>query len=52
VVLAPEPVVAATLRPGMPATIQIAELGGESLPGTVTSVADGKVSVEFNSPTP
>ena len=52
VMLEPEPVVAATLRPGMPATIQIAELGGESLPGTVTSVTDGKVSVEFASPTP
>jgi multidrug resistance efflux pump len=52
VVLAPEPDVAAALRPGMPAAIQIAELGGESLPGAVTSVADGKVSVEFTSPTP
>lgn len=52
VVLAPDPGVAAALRPGMTATIQIAELGGESLPGAVTTVADGKVSVEFTSPTP
>ncbi len=52
VVLAPEPGLAATLRPGMPATIQIAELGGQSLPGTVASVTAEKVTVEFTSPTP
>jgi multidrug resistance efflux pump len=52
VVLEPGPGLAAALRPGMPATIQIAELGGEALPGTVASVTAEKVTVEFTSPTP
>ena len=52
VVLAPEPGLSATLRPGMPATIQVAELGGQSLPGTIACVTAEKVTVEFTSPTP
>jgi multidrug resistance efflux pump len=52
VVLTPEPSVAAAIRPGTPATIQIAELGGEALQGAVAAVAGDKVTVEFASPTP
>ncbi len=52
VAISPEPNVAAALRPGMPATIQIGELGGEALSGTVASVAGNKVTIEFTSPTP
>jgi multidrug efflux pump subunit AcrA (membrane-fusion protein) len=52
VTLTPEPNVARILHPGMPAIIQIAELGGEALPGTITSITGANVTVEFTSPTP
>jgi len=52
VTVSPEPNVTAALRPGMPATIQIGELGGEALSGAVASIAGDKVTIEFTSPTP
>jgi len=52
VTLTPEPNVAAVLHPGMAATIQIAELGGEALPGAIASISGANVTVEFTSPTP
>ncbi len=50
--LSPEPNVLTALRPGMPAVIQIAELGGEALPGAISAIAGNKAKVEFTSPTP
>ncbi|MEN6605291.1 MAG: hypothetical protein ABFD86_23005, partial [Bryobacteraceae bacterium] len=52
VTVSPDPNVAAALRPGMPATIQIGELGGEALSGAVTAMAGNKATIEFTSPTP
>ncbi|MGC4053762.1 MAG: hypothetical protein QM757_31630 [Paludibaculum sp.] len=50
-VLEPEPPVLKRLKAGQPAVIQIAELPGGGLSSTVKSVENGKVIVEFSSPT-
>jgi len=50
--VAPDPAVAAAIRTGMPAFIQIAELGGETLQGEVASVEGNHVKVDFASPAP
>lgn len=52
VALEPEPRIQKRLAQGMPALIQIAELPGDGVPGTVTKVGDGKAVVEFASPSP
>ena len=40
------------LKAGQPATVLIAEMGGEILQGKVAKIEDGKVTVEFPSPNP
>jgi multidrug resistance efflux pump len=40
------------LKAGQPATVLIAEMGGEILQGKVAKIEDGKVIVEFPSPNP
>ena len=52
VVLEPEARILKRFQPGQQATIQIAELPGSGLPGTVSKIEDGKVIVEFASPSP
>ena len=42
----------ARVKPGQPATVLIAEMGGEILQGAVAKIEDGKVVVEFPSPNP
>jgi multidrug resistance efflux pump len=49
-VLEPEPPILKRLKAGQPAVVQIAELPGGGLPSTVKSVENGKVVVEFSSP--
>lgn len=49
-VLEPEPPVFKRLKAGQPAVVQIAELPGNGLPSTVKSVENGKVVIEFSSP--
>jgi HlyD family secretion protein len=50
VVLEPDPLVLKKLTPGMPALVEMAELPGGGLPAAVRAVEDGKVYVEFASP--
>ena len=40
------------LKPGQPAAVLLAEMGGEILQGTVAKIEGGKVIVEFPSPNP
>jgi HlyD family secretion protein len=40
------------VKPGQPATVLIAEMGGEILQGAIAKVEDGKIIVEFPSPNP
>ncbi|MCL4795951.1 MAG: hypothetical protein KJZ84_15430 [Bryobacteraceae bacterium] len=52
VVLEPEPPVLQRLAPGLPALVEVADLPGDGLAATVRAVEDGKVYVEFASPSP
>jgi len=52
VVVDVEPALLAALRPGQPAAVLIAELGGESLPAAVKDVGNGQAVIEFSSPNP
>jgi multidrug efflux pump subunit AcrA (membrane-fusion protein) len=52
VVLEPEPPVLKRMQAGLPVLVELAELPGEGLPGAVRAVEDGKVYVEFASPSP
>ncbi|MGJ5820013.1 HlyD family secretion protein [Paludibaculum fermentans] len=49
-VLEPEPPILKRLKAGQPASVQVAELPGNGLPATVKSVENGKVVIEFSSP--
>lgn len=46
------PAIAARVAPGGPAVVQTPELPGDGLPATVKSVENGKVVIEFSSPSP
>ena len=48
----PEPPELARIHPGMPALVYLAEIPHEALPAAVKEVKDGRVVVEFISPTP
>lgn len=50
VVIEPEPPVLQRVKPGDAALVVIAELPGDGLQGTISSVQDGKVVVKFGSP--
>lgn len=52
VVLEPEPPVLARIKVGQQAVVRVAELPDQPLPGTVKSVDDTQVVVEFFSPSP
>lgn len=52
VTVEPQPALLARIRPGQDALITVAEVPNENLAGVVKTVADGKVMVEFTSPTP
>jgi HlyD family secretion protein len=52
VILEPEPPVLARIKPGQQANVSVAEQPGETLPGTVKSTDQGKVTVEFANPNP
>jgi multidrug resistance efflux pump len=52
VVLEPEPPVLKRLQAGMQAVVLMDELPGEGLPAAVRAIEDGKVYVEFASPSP
>ncbi|HBY63093.1 MAG TPA: hypothetical protein DEH78_24995 [Solibacterales bacterium] len=52
VVIEPEQAVLDRLPEGSPAVVQIAEMGGEPLPGIVHTVRDGQAIVAFQSPNP
>jgi multidrug resistance efflux pump len=51
VMVEPQPAVLARIRPGQGALITVAEVPNENLSGVVKTAADGKVTVEFTSPT-
>jgi multidrug resistance efflux pump len=51
-VLEPEPPVLERLKAGLPAVVELSELPGEGLPGTLRAIEEGKVYVEFASPSP
>lgn len=51
-VLEPEPPVLQRLEPGQAALVEVDELPGDGLPATVRAIEDGKVYVEFASPSP
>ena len=50
VVLEPQPQIFKRVQPGQAALVQMAELPGDGIQGTVASVQDGKVVVKFGSP--
>lgn len=52
VVIQPEPPVLARIKVGQPAMINVAEVPGEPIQGTVREIKDGRVVVDFTSPTP
>jgi multidrug resistance efflux pump len=52
VVLEPEPPVLKRVKAGMEALVDLADLPGDGLPAAVRAVEEGKVYVEFASPTP
>jgi hypothetical protein len=39
-------------RPGQSVIVQVAEMSGESLEGSVREVKDGQAIIEFSSPNP
>ncbi len=51
-VVDPEPPLLDRIKPGAPALVQVAEVGGEGLAGSVKDVKDGRVVVEFRNPSP
>jgi len=51
VVLEPDPPILKRLKTGDPAMVQLAELAGDGLPGTIGSIENGRVIVKFASPT-
>ncbi|MDX2151112.1 MAG: efflux RND transporter periplasmic adaptor subunit [Bryobacteraceae bacterium] len=52
VVIEPPKDVLERLQEGLPAVVQVAEMGGEPLPGLVHGVAGGQAIVAFQSPNP
>ena len=50
VVVQPEPDVLKRLHPSLPAAIQVAEAGGEMIPGVIEAVREQDVVVAFNNP--
>ena len=46
------PAFASRVAPGLPVTVVIAELGGETLNGTVSNVEGGTITAEFANPNP
>ncbi|HET8547878.1 MAG TPA: biotin/lipoyl-binding protein [Bryobacteraceae bacterium] len=52
VVLEPAPPVLARIKPGQQAGVSVAERAGDSLPGSVKALDQGKVVVEFANPDP
>lgn len=52
VALDAEPPVLRRIKGGEPALVQVAEMAGQGLPGTVVGVKDGRIVVEFASPDP
>lgn len=51
-ILDPAPPLLEKVRPGQPAAVYITEARNEALPGSVRAVENGKVIVEFASPSP
>jgi hypothetical protein len=48
----PEPALLPRIKPGQAAAIHIAEVPGEPVPAAVREVDQGRVTVDFTSPTP
>ena len=46
------PAAAKRIQPGQPATVSIAEMGGDTVQGQVVTVEGGKVTIEFANPNP
>jgi HlyD family secretion protein len=48
----PEPAVLPRIEVGQPASVHVAEMPNEAIPGTVREIKEGRVIVDFTSPTP
>lgn len=48
----PEPALLPRIKPGQAAAIHIAEVPGEPVPAVVREIVEGRVTVDFTSPTP
>ena len=48
----PEPAALPRIKVGQPAAIRIAEVAGEPIAGTVREIKEGRVIIDFTSPTP
>lgn len=52
ITIQPEPALLPRIRPGQAAAIHIAEVPGEPVPAVVREIQEGRVTVDFTSPTP
>lgn len=52
IVVEPAPNILARIKQGQQATVRVAELSGEALPGVVRKVENGQAVIEFTSPLP
>jgi hypothetical protein len=52
VLIEPDPAQAQRIRAGQEASVIVADVPGESLPGVVKSIENGKAIVEFANPSP